>query len=318
MAVRKLQVVAAPAPSALDVSIADYLAGVRARGLSPRTVDHYESVLRRVMQPFLVDQGITSPSEITQRILDRLSTHLLDDGGARGQLSRHSVHSYLRAIGHYLNWARADGELTSSAKPQMPKLPHRVLNVLNREEIRAMEDAASTERDKLIVRVLADTGVRLSELLGLTRDDLVEQGRERYLKVRGKGSRERLVPVQPVLFTRLRRYVDRGRPKDVDTGAVFVTLRRNRTTHQYEPLARRAVQDLTDVLAAKVGITGKPTNPHSFRHAFATWCLRRGMNPIQLQRILGHSTLDMISNTYSHLAPADAAAALMAVLRSDD
>lgn len=318
MAARKLQVVAAPAPTALETSIADYLASVRARGCSPRTLDHYDAVLRRVLLPFLTAQGIDAPAAINQRVLDRLSSHLLDDGGARGQLSRHSVHSYLRAIAQWVRWAHADGEITSNAKPQLPRLPHRVLDVLSREEIRNMEDAAATERDKLIVRVLADTGVRLSELLGLTRDDLIEQGRERYLKVRGKGARERLVPVQPALYTRLRRYVERGRPQDANTDRIFLTLRRNRSTHEYEPVERRAVQDLTDVLAVKAGVTGKPTNPHAFRHAFATWCLRRGMNPIQLQRILGHATLEMISNVYGHLAPSDAAAAMMAVLRSDD
>ena len=318
MPARKLQVVPAPPPKALETSIDDYLASVRARGCSPRTLDHYDAVLRRVLLPFLAAQGITAPADINQRVLDRLSSHLLDDGGARGQLSRHSVHSYLRAIAQWVRWARADGEITSNAKPQLPKLPHRVLDVLSREQIRAMEDAAATERDKLIVRVLADTGLRLSELLGLTRADLIEQGRDRYLKVSGKGSRERLVPVQPALYSRLRRYVERGRPQDANTDRIFLTLRRNRTTKEYEPVARRAVQDLTYVLAAKAGVTGKPTNPHAFRHAFATWCLRRGMNPIQLQRILGHATLEMISNVYGHLAPSDAAAALMQVLRSEE
>jgi site-specific recombinase XerD len=315
MPARRLEVVT---QNSLDASISDYLASVKARGLSPRTVDHYEGVLRRVFQPFLTTQGITSPEGITQRVLDRLSSHLLDDGGARGALSRHSVHSYLRAVGHYVKWARAEGEVVSSAKPQMPRLPHRVLNVLSREQIRAMEDAATTERDKLIVRILADSGIRLSELLGLTRADLFEQGRDRYLKVSGKGSRERLVPVQPTLYARLRRYAEHGRPQNAASDRIFLTLRRSRTSGDYEPLEKRPVQALTTVLAAKAGVTDRPANPHAFRHAFATWCLRRGMNPIQLQRILGHSSLEMISTVYGHLAPTDAAAALMAVLRSED
>jgi len=313
----KLQVVSPPAMSSLERSIADYLASVKARGLSPRTVEHYEAVLRRILLPFLMERGIESPAGIDQRALDRLSSRLLDDGGARGQLSRHSVHSYLRAVSHYLNWARADGEITAAAKPQMPKLPHRVLNVLSRDEIRAMEDAAVTERDKLIVRILADTGLRLSELLGLTRDDLIEQGRDRYLKVRGKGSRERLVPLQPNLYARLRRYFERGRPQDSASDRIFLTLRRSRVSGIHEPLDKRAVQELMGVLAVKADIRDKRVHAHALRHAFATFALRKGMNPVQLQRVLGHQSLEMISNVYAHLAPSDAAAAMMALLRDE-
>ena len=314
----KLQVVQPKPADPLARSIDDYLASVKARGLSPKTTTHYEAILRSIFLPFLADQNVKTPQAIDQRVLDRLSTQLLEVGGARGQLSRHSVNSYMTTISHYLNWARKDGEITSTAKPQRVKLPTRVLNVLSREELRAMEDAATTERDKLIVRVLADTGLRLSELLGLRAQDLSEQGRDRYIKVMGKGSRERLVPLQPSLYQRLRRYAERGRPKDTTTDRIFLTARHSRITKGYEPLEPRAVQDLMSVLAAKAEIQDKPTNPHSLRHAFATWCLRRGMNPIQLQRILGHSDLTMISNVYGHLAPTDAAAALMAVLRSDE
>ncbi len=314
----KLQVVQPKPPDPLSRSTDDYLASVKARGLSPRTTSHYEAVLRSIFLPFLAAQGIKTPQAIDQRVLDRLSTQLLEDGGARGQLSRHSVNSYLTTVSHYLSWARKDGEITSTAKPQRVKLPQRVLNVLSREEIRAMEDAAASERDKLFVRVLADTGLRLSELLGLRAADLVEQGRDRYLKVMGKGSRERLVPLQPSLYARLRRYSEHGRPKKTSSDRIFLTAKRSRLSGDYEPLHPRAAQDLMSMLAAKAEITGKPTNPHALRHAFATWCLRRGMNPIQLQRILGHSDLTMISNVYGHLAPTDAAAALMAVLRGDD
>jgi integrase/recombinase XerD len=315
---RKLLIVTQPAPSELEVSVSDYLSHCKARGLSRKTVDHYHAVLAHIWLPFLAAEKVTTAAAITQRTLDRLSTQMLDDGGAKGQLSRHSIHSYLRAIGSYLKWARAEGEITSSAHPQLPKRPHRVLNVLTREQLAAMEDAAATERDKLLIRTLADTGVRLSELLGLTRADLIEQQRDHYLRVMGKGSRQRLVPVQPRLFARLRRYVDRGRPKDVSTDRIFITLRKNRTTGDYEPLGTRAVQELTAALADQAGITDRPVNPHSFRHAFATHCLRRGMNPLQLQTILGHADLSMIQSVYAHLAPADAAAALMAVLSKDE
>jgi integrase len=61
----------------------------------------------------------------------------------------------------------------------------------------------------------------------------------------------------------------------------------------------------------------KRVYPHLFRHSFATWALRRGMNPVQLKDILGHSSLALITDVYSHLAPEDPYVALMAAMRSD-
>jgi integrase/recombinase XerD len=312
MAARTLFVVSPPTPTALEHSFSDYLASARARGLSPRTLDGYEWVLRRVFLPFIVEQGVTTPEDITQRVLDRLSAHLLD----RDNLSRHSVDTYLRTCADYLSWAHREGEITHPAKPQSPRLPHKVLLTLTREQIRALEDAAATERDKLIVRILADTGVRLAELLGLTLADLIEQGRDRFLKVTGKGSRERLVPVAPGLFTRLRRFAARGRPEDARTDRIFVTLRRDYRSGTYEPLDPRGVEQMLHALARRVGIEQR-VYPHLLRHSFATWALQRNMNAVTLQRILGHADLTMISGTYAHLVPADTAAAMMALLRED-
>jgi integrase/recombinase XerD len=314
---RRLAVVAKPIANELDSAVSDYLASVKARGLSPRTVEHYAAVLEKILLPFLAAEGITAPADITQRVLDRFSARLLGEGGVRGQLSKHSAHSYLRAVGSFIRWAKVDGSITGNAKPQMPKLPQRVLVVMSREQIRQLEDAAATERDKLIVRILADTGLRLSELLGLTPDDMVEVGRERYLRVHGKGSKDRLVPVQPGLYTRLRRFSN-GRSKDVTTDRIFVTLRRDPASGTYRPLTKRAMSKLMATLAAKVGITDRPTNVHALRHAFATHALRRGMNPVILQQVLGHADLTQITNTYAHLTASDASVAMMALLKDDD
>ena len=68
---------------------------------------------------------------------------------------------------------------------------------------------------------------------------------------------------------------------------------------------------------AKIAGIRKRVYPHLFRHSFATWALSRGMNPVQLKDILGHSSLAMITNVYSHLAPEDAHAALMAAMRAE-
>ena len=111
-------------------------------------------------------------------------------------------------------------------RAQAPKLPKHVLDALDRVEIDRLEDAARTERDKVIVRLLATSGIRAGELLGLTPADLVEQGRDRFIRVHGKGARERLVPIQPQLYRRLQR-VARGRPADARSDGLFVALRRS-------------------------------------------------------------------------------------------
>jgi integrase len=79
-------------------------------------------------------------------------------------MSKHTVHSYMRANNHFLGWAGREG-VQVTAKAQLPRLPKQLVGVLCREEIAAMEDAAQTERDRIIVRTLADTGIRVGELV---------------------------------------------------------------------------------------------------------------------------------------------------------
>ena len=123
-----------------------------------------------------------------------MTSQLLNEGGTRGPLSKHSVASYVRAINHFLNWLHERGDV-EAVRAQTPRLPRRLVDVLSKDEIQALEDAAQTECDKLILRLLADSGMRLGELVGLRTTDLAKRGRQAYLHVRGKGERDRLVPV---------------------------------------------------------------------------------------------------------------------------
>ncbi len=305
--------VASSAP--LESLIGDYLAHCRARGLSPSTVNQsYRYPLHGILLPFCARENIREIGSLTARKLDVLSAELLENGGRNGSpLSKHSVHSYTRAINHFLTWAQKEGEKVP-AKAQLPRLPKRLVDVLSREEIQHMEEAARSERDKLIVRILADTGLRVGELLGLRTSDLIEQGRNYYLHVRGKGSQDRLVPV-PRLYRRLRIFAERGRPRDAGSTRLFISHRR-RPGGEYQPLTTSGVDQMLRHLAEEAGIT-KRVYPHLLRHSFATWQLTRGMNPIQLAQILGHSSLAMIQQVYSHLSPGDAYEAMLRTLQDD-
>lgn len=313
-----LTVVPASERTPLSDLIEDYLVAKRAEGRARRTLDQvYRPVLERVFLPWCRDQDIHEIGQVTQRALDRLSAHLHDQGGAKGALAPASIHSYMRTINGFLSWAKAEGELGTAAKGRLPKLPHKIVHVLSREEIQRMEDAAQIERDGLIVRVLADTGMRVGELCGLRLGSLVREGRD-FLEVAGrsqgggaKGDRGRLVPLTPSLAGRLRRYVRSQRPKDdVRSDHIFVSLRKGRKG-DYEQLQPSGVLQLVKELAYRAGIEDKKVTPHVFRHSFITWQLRRGTNIEVIRRIVGHADTSLISSVYGHLVNADLHEALM-------
>jgi site-specific recombinase XerD len=299
-----LSVVTHAVRTSLETLIEDYLADLQARGLSRRTVRQAGHILHSVLGPWCREQEITTIEQLDQRALNAFTTHLLSEGGPRGELARRSVHSYARQVNSLLAWAGKVGERASTAKAHAPKLERKVLDVLSRDELHRLEEAARTERDRVLVKTLADTGLRLSEALGLRDEDLIEQGRQRFVRVHGKGAKDRLVPLMPQLYRRLAAYAQRGRPKDVGTSHIFTSLRRGRDG-SYAPLASRTVQDMILQAAQDAGIT-KPVHAHLIRHSYATWALRSGrMNVVELQRILGHADLSQITQTYSHLVAGD-------------
>ncbi len=297
----------------LEILLRDYLAHVRAGGKSPKTVELYENHLLRIFWPWARSRGLTSPDELTSRTIDRFSEHLLTEGGTRGPLSKATVHSYLRTVNYFLSWAKKEGEV-GDARAQLPRLPTRDIEVLSRDEIAKLENTARNERDKLIIRVLADTGVRVAELCGLRTADLLERDRRWYLRVRGKGDKDRLVPV-PELHRRLSRFI-RGRPVSLSSDRLFYGLKRRAGSDELEPLTTSGVEQMVRLVARAAGFDRR-VYPHLLRHSFATWQLSRGMNPILLADLLGHSSLVMIHRVYAHLTPSDAYDAIVSSLRTE-
>ncbi|HEX6349359.1 MAG TPA: tyrosine-type recombinase/integrase [Candidatus Dormibacteraeota bacterium] len=296
--------------------VEDYLAHCRAAGLSPKTIRHaYGYPLRSVLVPWCAEQGIEKPEQLTSRVLDRFVADLLEHGGKRGQLSKHSAWSYAKAAKGFVAWAKAEGEKIEG-EVQLPQLSKKLVEVLSREEIQRLEDSATTERDALIVRVLADSGIRVGELVQLRLGAFAEQDRHHFLKVRGKGDRERLVPISPALYRRLQRYADRQRPADAVSDRLFLSRRKSPRTGDYEPLTESGVQQFVRDLGERAALK-KRVHPHVFRHSAATHMLRRGMNPLLVAQVLGHTSLAMIQNVYSHLTATDAHLALMSALKDE-
>jgi integrase/recombinase XerD len=300
--------------SPLSHLVSDYLAHCRARGLSPKTDVAYHSALQVVLLPWCAGEGIERVEQLDGRAVDRLSSDLLTRISSRGApLSRASVHTYIRGVRQFLTWAQREGEPVA-AKPQLPKLPKLHKDVLTAREIDALEAGAPTERDRIIIRILGDCGLREGELVRLRVGDVLRPDNRGQLHVRGKGSRERRVPVMPRLLRRIERYID-GRPQNSQSDQIFLGLRRG-PLGEYEPLTESGVGQLIEVAGLRIGFR-RSVNPHLLKHSWITEMLRQGMDPIQLSIIAGTS-LKVIMDHYQHLNEDDAYISMTNALTARD
>ena len=199
----------------------------------------------------------------------------------------------------------------AKAKPQLPRCQKTLRDVLSREEIDRMEAAVPTERDKLIIRLFGDCGLRLTELTELTSSDIVRtSGRQAVLRVRGKGDRMRDVPLPPLTLRRVERLAGRG-SADHDSDRLFLSLRRG-PTGQFAPLTSSGVHQVVKDAAARAGIA-REVHAHLLRHSWMTELARQGLSPFQLSIIAGTS-LQVIMDHYIHLTRHDAFDAMIKAL----
>lgn len=292
-------VIAAGPAGDLRGLIAEYLEHLAAR-CRPKTVTARRNVLERVFLRWVDAQGVAELDEVTPGLLDRFSTHLQTEPGALGRpLSEVTVATYCREVNIFLGWV-AKG---SGLRAESPQLLPRQIEVLTREEMLSMEKACTTDRDKLIVRLLADTGIRAGELVNLQAADIVREEGRAFIRVRGKRG-ARIIGIDPGLYRRLHAYAD-GR-----LGQLFVSSRGK----PRKPLTDDGVRQVVQDAATLAGIT-KPVTSHLLRHSFATWYLNAGGDPLSLRRDLGHASLRMIDQVYVHLAGRDRHDSLMRLLQ---
>ena len=299
--------------SPLERLVDDYLNHCIARGLSPRTIaTSYRPALRSIFLPWCEQEGIREISDLDGRAVDRFTSSLLQRQRNRpngGTLSKHSVHTYVRPVRQMLTWASSVGE-DVKAKPQLPRTSQPLREVLSREEIDLMESVVPTERDKVIIRIFGDCGLRREELTQLRPEDVVRSGRQAYLRVLGKLSRIRDVPLPPPLLRRLERLIA-SRPVDRSEDRIFISLRRG-PSGEYEPLTSNGVYQVVKDAVSRAGIR-KRVHPHLLRHSWMTEMLRHGMSPIQLS-IIGGASMEVIAEHYTHLTKGDAYDAMLRVL----
>jgi integrase/recombinase XerD len=209
-----------------------------------------------------------------------------------------SVNSWLRVVNAYLHW-QCGADVKCSPACQHIKLgklkePQKILATLSGEQIYRLVQFRPQGRNARRVHCAAclilDTGLRISEALGLRRQDVDLENL--VLHVLGKGMVERLVPLSLEGRKLLYRYISKQGAASVGTGYVFGTSRGTRVS------VRNAERDLK-LLFGAAGITGVRCSPHTLRHSFAVQYLRRGGNVEYLRRILGHTS---ITTTQRYLA----------------
>jgi site-specific recombinase XerD len=192
----------------------------------------------------------------------------------------------------FFSWCEKEGLLDGHANPtkRVPriKLPKKVIPTFTPEQMAALLDACDQStalgyRDYAMLLVLMDTGIRVSELCGLTLEDV----HEGYLTVFGKGAKEREVGLGPTASRALWKYIHLHRPRLANSEHerhVFLGYRGI-------PMLRNGVNQALERIGLRAGITGVRMSPHTFRHTFARGWLQNGGEIFKLSRVLGHSEM---------------------------
>jgi site-specific recombinase XerD len=213
-------------------------------------------------------------------------------------LSAATVHGHVRTLRAFFTWLVVEGLAQNNPAKDLrpPKVSRKVISTLSDAEIRAILNTFSTSpsdvRNQTLFMLLIDTGLRIGELVSLKVNDV--HMNEGYLKVMGKGKKERIVPIGNNAQKALQRYLFRFRPKPNNpvTNNVFLSI-------SSQPLTENSMKLMFTRLAHRSGVYR--LHVHLCRHTFATRFLVNGGDVFTLQQILGHTSLEMVRN-YVNLA----------------
>jgi integrase/recombinase XerD len=263
-------------------------------GCSRHTVDAYSRDISRLAE-FAASKAIHSPAELTPALL-RQFVYLLKDLG----LSAATIRRAISSIHTYCGFLAGEAVLKSDPSDRLegPRRWQSLPEVLSVAEVEAMLAAAAVDRplawrDRALLELGYGAGLRVSELCGLLITDLHLP--EQVVRVMGKGSKERLVPlgravigVVSVYLHELRPTLDRGR----GAGRLLLNARG-------QPLSRVGAWGIVKRVADEAGITRRVT-PHTLRHSFATHLLEGGADLRAVQEMLGHADLST-TQIYTHV-----------------
>lgn len=263
------------------------------KALSDNTVKSYEFDVVKFFD-YLSDAGIR-PKDVSYDDVVSFISQLNDVG-----ISLRSQSRIISAIRGLYKYMILDGLITHDPCEliETPSLGRDIPEILSVEEIDRIIKAIDfskqeAARDNAIIEVLYGCGLRVSELTNLKFSDIYWE--DEFIKVVGKGSKQRLAPISPVAIKRLKEYLPFRSSVDIKQGEedfLFVTKRGKR-------MSRITVFHIIKVLADRAGIK-KTISPHTFRHSFATHLLERGANLRAIQCMLGHESIST-TEIYTHL-----------------
>ncbi len=270
----------------------DYLSAER--GLAANTISSYGMDLK-MFKGFLEESKLSSWKSVNHQVINTFLLKRRDKGINPASLARELV-----AIKMFFRFIFQEGFINNDPTSvlESPRLWKRLPDSLSVEEVERILKAPKIVnplglRDKVCLEVLYATGMRVSELVTLKANDLnLDVG---FIRCRGKGDKERIVPLGKVAIRYLTKYLSDVRPKlakkDKD-GSVFVS-------HLGKKISRQSIWKIIKKYALLSGIK-KNITPHTLRHSFATHLLERGADLRVVQEMLGHSNIST-TQIYTHV-----------------
>jgi integrase/recombinase XerD len=288
----------APAgPSALVRAVRTYLDHlVVERGLAENSLKSYRRDLRRYLG-YLDGAGVSDLDQITEQTVSGFLMALREGDSEHQPLSASSAGRTVVAVRGFHKFAVRDGlaVIDPSVGVRPPTPAKRLPKAIPLGDVEKLLDAAGAAgtalalRDRALLEILYGTGARISEAVGLDIDDLeLEDAAGSSVLLRGKGSKERIVPVGRFAREAVQAYLVRGRPELATTGAttggaMFLNARGGR-------LSRQSAWAVIVKAAERAGITAE-VSPHTLRHSFATHLLEGGADVRVVQELLGHASV---------------------------
>lgn len=265
------------------------------RNLSSTTLQAYQTDLNRYLN-YLQDVGIPDLDSVRQSQI-RGFTRWLNSLC----LSAATIHRSFSAVRGFHRFLMVEkrAQRDPSAFLEPPKLPSRLPKILSVEEIDAILEAVDTDRslglrDKSIISLLYACGLRVSEIISLVLTNLLIE--TEMVRVLGKGSKERIVPIGRRALGDLQAYIETVRPalarKGKNSGEIYLNARGN-------PLSRMGIWNILDRWSSAAGIQSE-ISPHTLRHSFATHLLEGGADLRAVQEMLGHTDIST-TQIYTHL-----------------
>jgi len=267
------------------------------RNMSPETIRAYEKDLHQFMRFFSRGDGVPiGPADITSLQVREYLADLREKNYQKTTVVRK-----LATIRSFYKFLMKKGYVTSNplVEIQTPKVEKRLPHFLAVEEIEKLLNAPQgvgfqAIRDRAILEVLYSTGLRVSELTSLNVGDVDLTGE--IIKARGKGRRERIMPIGRPALESIRKYLEARstvpRINESDPDALFLNRFGDR-------LSSRSIRKILDKYIRVTGLNEK-TSPHTLRHSFATHLLNRGANLRMVQELLGHKHLST-TQIYTHV-----------------